>query len=60
MKLQAGKSYYRRDGGVESIVRVQHKMAFNTNGNWWHEDGGRHNTMMAYDGLRSALKELEK
>lgn len=39
MKLEAGKSYYRRDGGVESIVRVENSAGYNVDGLNWFEDG---------------------
>jgi len=36
MKLQAGKTYRRRDGGLESIVRVELGIAYNAQvEGWW-------------------------
>lgn len=39
MKLEAGKSYYRRDGGVESIVKADGMLAQNATGTCWWKNG---------------------
>jgi len=43
MKLQAGKTYRRRDGGLESIVRVDERfgIAYNSGGESWYLSGKR-------------------
>lgn len=51
MKLEVGKKYIRRDGGIVTIVDINDGYYRSDTGNWYAKDG-------RYDGMNEGLLDL--